>query len=115
MSATRWTLADNHGVALPLDNNPNTTAPPAERVFSIPALQSGTDSVWLRAEGGTCSVELWMQDEQGLWWLCSAASALAAGVVTPRAALTVPFVAPLFARVTAVAGATRIVAGTLAR
>lgn len=115
MSTQRWTLADGHGAALGLDNDPNTTAPPAERIFNVPAVQVGSDSIWLRAEGGTCSVELWMKDERGAWWLVVAATALASGVVKPLAALTVPFAAPLFARVTVAGGATRVAAGTLAR
>lgn len=102
------------------DPNPNTTQPPEDRVVRLTPSMSGEQyTVWLGAIGGSPTVELWAAPfgtEPKQWLLVNIATvtafALTAGEmgVFPQGG-AVPAGMPLFLRVTAVGGATRIAFG----
>lgn len=113
MNAARLVVGD--GVALvALDAAPNTTAPPTDRVFTFPNRGGVATAVWLTAEGGTPTVELWLQanGSPGHWFRWNnSAFAIAQDALQFLALGAFPLDMPGFLRVTVVNGCTRIGGG----
>lgn len=105
------------GGALPIDANPNVTAPASDRVMRLPRQPTGGDSLWMAAEGGAPSVVIWMLVGSAWIPLSSAFGGgpgtftLSSGAVDRFAQGSIPFNCDLFVQVTVPNGATRISIG----
>lgn len=113
MNAARLVVGD--GTALvAVDAAPNTTEPPPGRVFTLPNRGGVATSLWLTAEGGTPTVELWLQafGSPGRWYRWNnSAFAIAQDALQFLALGAFPLDMPAFLRVTVVNACTRIGGG----
>lgn len=107
------------------DADPNVTEPPEADTFAIPPPSSYAPGVWFGSDG-TPTIEVWARINPNapdgerwalIYWAISASSAVpipsANTIVSYGSGFPPPCAVPLFLRVTAVGGATRIFAGSL--
>lgn len=121
---TRASVGDGTNVIAAADADPNTTAPAANRIFTLPTLfpGGGFPSAWLIAEGGTPTIELWYlvsfpetPSVPSRWFRWNnAAVSVPVDQMTPFTTPSIPIDLPAFLRVTTVNGAKRVSIGVTA-
>jgi hypothetical protein len=110
VSALKW---ERSGPTLAAEPTPVATSPDPSLLFGpVPRPPTGTEAMWIALLNGTSiTVQLWAEISTGVWILVGAPITLA---VHASAQVTVPSGVPLFAQVTAAAGApSHLGAGTV--
>lgn len=98
-----------------LDADPNVTQPPEDRVVFLPIASAANSMLWVGAVGGAPTVQVWfapLGDTPRTWFLVTTtpiSPAAGAAVMLPLG--IIPAGVPVFIRVTAVGGATKIAMG----
>lgn len=110
MSALKW---ERMGATLAAEPTPVATPPGSALLFGpVPRPATGTETLWIALLDGTSiTVQVWAEVSPGTWIFIGAPIALA---VHASAQVIVPTGVPLFAQVTAAAGApSHLAAGTV--
>lgn len=120
MSAEKFAVT-NGGAALIADaNDPNTTPPPEERIFTLPHPAGGIAGLWFAAEGGGApDIEVWAKLTPSRWFAISLAAFGGGTTFTVPVDAVMPIIvgvfvadAPLFVRILNPNGATAVRVGT---
>ena len=103
----------NGGSALANDNDPNTTAPAAERVFEMPPIPS-TGGVVISAFGGTSTTcRPWIYDPVSGKWLATTATVNTVASGQGNTISVGPSVKKVFIQIVANTGVTELFYGAL--